>query len=186
MNSEIHISHFSGFFPEIFWKSGNFPQFAFLHQFLCMGHHFHLISVPEFDFTLWISNSKIFLDFFWKFSWHFLEIWKSSRVCYVWPISMYGASFSLDFSHWIWFCTQKIKLQNFSGLFLEYSMFGQFQCMGHHFHFVLVTEIDFALRIPNFQIVWEFFQIFSGNMGILWNLLFLANFNILGMIPTQF
>ena len=48
---------------------------------------------------------------------NFLEIWKFSRVCYVWPISMYGASFPLNFSHWNWFCTQNIKFPHFSAIF---------------------------------------------------------------------
>ena len=69
LNSEFQISHFSGFFPEIFWKSGNSPEFAFFDQFLCMGHHFHLISVAEIDFALRISNFKIFLDFFLEMFW---------------------------------------------------------------------------------------------------------------------
>ena len=54
-------------------------------------------------------------------------------------------------------------------------MFGQFQCMGHHFHLILVTEIDFALRISNFHIFLELFQIFSGNKDIIWNLLLWPN-----------
>ena len=47
--------------------------------------------------------------------------------------------------------------------------------MGYHFHLILVTEIDFALRISNFHIFLELFWIFSGNMDILWNLLLWSN-----------
>ena len=29
---------------------------------------------------------------------------------------------------------------------LEFTAFAQFQCIGHHFHLILVTEVDFVLR----------------------------------------
>ena len=117
LNSEFQISHFSGFFLEIFWKSGNSPEFAFFTNFYVWG----IIST-------WFQSLKLILHseyqtskfsgfFFWKFPGNFLEIWKFSRVCYVWPISMYGASFPLNFSHWNRICTHNIKFQHFSGTF---------------------------------------------------------------------
>ena len=56
------------FFLEIFWKSGNFPEFAMFGQFQYKGHHFHLILVTEIDFALRITNFHTFLEFFQIFS----------------------------------------------------------------------------------------------------------------------
>ena len=54
----------------------------------------------------------------WKeiYNW-WTEIRKYSGICFFSPISMYGASFPLDFSRWNWFCTQNIKFPHFSGIF---------------------------------------------------------------------
>ena len=121
-----------------------------------------------------------------------------------------------------------------SGSSQEIAVWGQFQHIGYHFHSILVTEIDFEVRISkfiyfwnlsrNFVEIWKFsricsfgpiptywvsfplnfshwngfwaqnfkipvfqkFQKFSGNLEILWNLLFWANCNILGMISPHF
>ena len=83
---------------------GNFPT-----QFRSLS----LILNSEFQ----ISNFPFFLIFYGNI----LEIWKFSGICFFSPISMYGASFPLDFSHWNWFCTQNIKFQTFLDFFLEIS-----------------------------------------------------------------
>ena len=114
-----------------------------------------MILNPEFQISI----------FFGIFPQIFLEIWKFFRVCYFWSISMYGASFQLNYSYWNWFCTQNIKFLNFtrnfleipeifwkSGNFVEFAILVQFQCIWHHFHLILVNEIDFALRISNFLV----------------------------------
>ena len=41
--------------------------------------------------------------------------------------------------------------------------FGQFQCMGYFSHSVEVTDLDFELRISNFQFFWNFAQFFFEN-----------------------
>ena len=46
------------------------------------------------------------------------------------------------------------------GNFPEFAIFGQFQHIGHFFHSILVTEVDFKLRISNFKNFLELFQNF--------------------------
>ena len=119
LNSEIHISHFSGFFPKIFWKPGNSPEFAFFHQFLCMGHHFHLISVTEIDFALRISNLKIFLDFFQEIFWNFsgnLEIFQS-LLCLA-NFNILGI-FPTQFRSQNLIFNSEFQISHFSGFFPE-------------------------------------------------------------------
>ena len=143
--SEYQISHFSGFFPEIFWKSGNSPEFAFFHQFLCMGHHFHLISVTEIDFALRISNLKIFLDFFQEIFWisgNFPEFAMFGQFQCMGHHFHSIVDTEIDFA---------LRISNFH-IFLEF------------FHSVLVTELNFELRISNFQFFWIFFWKYSGNL----------------------
>ena len=76
LKSEFQNSNFSRHFPDIFWKSGNSPEFAIFGQFQHIGHHFHLILVTEIDFALRISNFQIFLELFQNF----LEIWKFPEI----------------------------------------------------------------------------------------------------------
>ena len=70
-----------------------------------------------------------------------------------------------------------------SGNCLELAGFDQFQCIGYFSHSIFVTELDFVLRNSKFQFSWN---LESGNLEVAWNLLFWANSNILGIIPTQF
>ena len=76
LNSEFQIFHFSGFFPEIFWKSGNFLEFAFFTDFYVWG----IISTWFQSLKLILHSeypiSKLFWIFFWKFSGN-LEIFQS-------------------------------------------------------------------------------------------------------------
>ena len=64
----------------------------------------------------------------------------------------------------------------------KFAGFVQFQCMGYFSHSVELTDFDFELRISNFQFFWN---LEIGNLEILKKWLVLANFNILGIFPTQ-
>ena len=50
-----------------------------------------------------------------------------------------------------------------SGTPHKLASFGQFQCMGYFSHSVEVTDLDFELRISNFQFFWNFAQNFFEN-----------------------
>ena len=104
LDFELRISNFPFFW--IFFRkySGNLEilrNLLFFTNFYVWG-----IISSWFQSWNWFCTQNIksqnFLDFFSR---NFLEIRKFSRVCYVRPILMYGASFLLDFSHWNWFCT---------------------------------------------------------------------------------
>ena len=70
-----------------------------------------------------------------------------------------------------------------SGNSQKLASFGQFQYIGYFSHSVLVTDLDFQLRISNFQLFWN---LEIGNLEIPGNWLVLANVNILAIFPTQF
>ena len=83
LKSEFQNSNFSRHFPDIFWKSGNSPEFAIFGQFQHIGHHVHLILIIEIDFALRISNFQIFLELFQKISRFPEHFWNNSRKIWI-------------------------------------------------------------------------------------------------------
>ena len=171
------------------WKSGNLEiawKWLVLTNFTVLG-----IFPTQFLSLNLILCSEIQNSSFFEI-WN-LEIWKLPGICCFGPITTYWLSFPLIFSHWNWFWAQNFKIPVFlksgiwkSGSCLEFVGLGQFQHTGYHSHSVLIAEIDFELRISKIPVFQKFFQKFSGNVEIFWNLLFRANSNILSIISTRF
>ena len=131
---------------------------------------------------------------FWNLESGNLEIWKLPGIGWFWPISMYWVFFPLSFCHWTWFCAQKFKIPVFQNFFQKFSgnrenlwnllfwtssnILGIISTQFWSLKSILSSEFQnysFPEIFPevfsksgNFLEIWKF----SGNLEILWNLLF--------------
>ena len=166
-------------------------NWLFFGQFQYVGYFSHSVLVTELDFELRISK----FQFFWKFL-EFLEIvWKYTIFDHFCKVEhIFHSILVTEFD----FPLKSCRFYNFRGFqdFLGISRFpiSRFQKMLQNEHFLLIF-LKTSCRVnprPNFCILGDFhnFQISTfqipENLEILWKLLFLTNFNILGIFPTQF